>query len=387
MPSGGPNTSPTSSSRLTVSVAASSSGSSTFDIYHEYLTLRHQSLPPALAAVSALGTSLQHHPVQTISETLDLLSTLSESLKTRVANPSIVAAGTDTFQRYLVTALSRLAQPSANGRNRTATEDITLATDFKTTKIAIISAAEKYVKRAQQARERAWGIGKQFLQHGTTVVVSHPSDAVAGFLKSAAAAGVHFRALLVQPSHRSFPAGSTAKTEGGDDSTSYTALAAALAAADIPYAFIEPAAMAHAITTLPRDDIDRVPGARRSTVVLSGAGALLSTGGVLAEVGTQQAACVAKALGKEFWVVAEGYKIVRWDSLEAADAGLRGVTFESDAQDSAAASKDTQTGNEQGLWEFGLMDVTPAGMITGVITESGPQTPSAIAEEAIRIWF
>lgn len=49
--------------------------------YNAHLTSTTQPLPPGLAAVLALVEVLDDRPVGTISETLDLLKSLSEELK------------------------------------------------------------------------------------------------------------------------------------------------------------------------------------------------------------------------------------------------------------------------------------------------------------------
>ena len=60
-----------------------------------------------IAAIEALVLLLTNSPLSTISETLDLLETHANRLKESIPNPIGLSAGTDLFQRYIVTTLQR----------------------------------------------------------------------------------------------------------------------------------------------------------------------------------------------------------------------------------------------------------------------------------------
>jgi len=80
-----------------------------FDIVQKYNSIlaSEPDLTPPIAAIESLVAALTASPATTISETLDLLQTSATTLRQAVPNWIALSAGTDLFQRYLVTTLQR----------------------------------------------------------------------------------------------------------------------------------------------------------------------------------------------------------------------------------------------------------------------------------------
>lgn len=315
-------------------------------IYQAYIAFRKQKptpLPPALAAVSALLTALHDLSPQTVSETLSLLHSLAEDLKLHVRNPTILASGTDVFRQYLVTTLARTGhagpdtEPLRNvvAAEQRKTDDLASADDFQATKAAIIKAGERYVRRALDNRIRAaqYG-GRRWLRTGWTIFVPAPSQAVADLLTEAVDAGEFFRVVLVE---------SNKSGTGGSDQR-YTELEQVLKKSETPVVRIPPEKLAAALAHSPRFDVEDHSHADDRSVVLTGAAAVLANGGIMGTEGTLQAACVAKAMGKEFWAVAQSAGCARWTAKDQKPA----LSFETLDEEPKRSE----------LWEDGDMDIT-----------------------------
>ena len=82
-----------------------------FDIVSTYRSIlaSDPDLTMPVAAIEALVEAIANSTVNTVAETLDLLTYHTEILKSSIPNPISLSAGTDLFQRYLVTTLNRPA--------------------------------------------------------------------------------------------------------------------------------------------------------------------------------------------------------------------------------------------------------------------------------------
>ncbi|KAL9035452.1 MAG: hypothetical protein Q9180_004856, partial [Flavoplaca navasiana] len=128
-------------------------------IIETYTHLLHSqpTLTMPLAAISSLISLLRHSPPSTTSETLSLLSHHSSILKSSVRNPIALSAGTDLFQRYIV---STLQSPSSSNTDTQSTQD------FKTIRDQLVANGEQFVARAQEARGTIAKIGVRFVDDG-----------------------------------------------------------------------------------------------------------------------------------------------------------------------------------------------------------------------------
>ncbi|KAK5000400.1 translation initiation factor eIF-2B subunit alpha [Elasticomyces elasticus] len=345
-----------------------------FDIVKTYngLLKEDPELTMPVAAIESLVLALSHTPASTVSETLDLLSTLTTQLKRSITNPISLSAGTDLFQRYLITTLTRPGQ-GARG-------------DFDQIRTHLIRNGQLFVERAKEARERIASFGRHFVGDGAVVLTNGGSRVVGALLRRAAETceGMHsgggtirFKVLYVTASGTS------------DDSEAKETISA-LRARDIPVATIPPTAIAYSLSMV--------------TLCLVGAEGVVENGGIINRLGTYQMGMLAKSAGKPFYVLAESHKFVRLYPLGQDDLGFQQtvVNFstqcgQKDEQDShpsdggvadLESKRSSHSGGPAVPSRFDeSVDYTPPHLISGIITESGVLTPSAVSEELIKIWF
>jgi len=154
-------------------------------------------------------------------------------------------------------------------------------------------------------------------------------------------------------------------------------------------------------------------------MVIVGAEGVVENGGVISRLGTYQIGVLAKGCGKPFYVVVESHKFVRIFPLGQYDLPIEQqiVDFKVDGEKSfqGMETKDVDEGVEMGADDVvkkgdrlitgvdEAVDFTvrvfsnhmqtvnlrfkPPEYISGIITESGVLTPSAVSEELIKIWF
>ncbi|KAJ9623273.1 translation initiation factor eIF-2B subunit alpha [Taxawa tesnikishii (nom. ined.)] len=357
--------------------------SSTFDVVATYnqLLAEDPELTMPVAAIEALVHALAHTPATTVSETLDLLSTLTAELKRKIPNPISLSAGTDLFQRYIITTLQRPGQLGLGGSG---------SGDFSAIRTHLVQNGRLFVERAKEARETIARFGKHFVRDGNTVLTNGGSRVVGALLRSAAESSgsyghgrgsIRFRVIYVVSSD-------------SEDAES-TSNIKALRKLGIPVATIPPTAIAYK--------------------------GVVENGGIISRLGTYQMGMLAKAAGKPFYVVAESHKFVRLYPLGQMDLGIdqsivefktaegktagqremqkdEGVAdmdagSEADAgAETAKAKAATSSSSSSSSSPFSAdlanaVDFTPPNLISGIITESGVLLPSAVSEELIKIWF
>lgn len=289
-------------------------------------------------------------PLTTSSETIALIASLSKELKSSLSPDQALAAsaGTDAFQTQLVTTY---AKPPA-GVGGAANPDQSNAD----TKKVIHDAAEAYVQRFLKARTRIASYGRRMTTSGCTIIVPSYSSVVDAMLRNAVDSDVEFQVFFIHEPHLS---GAVQKKR--EDLIHY------LEQHELGLQLIDLVSVAQIMRCAPprlSNTMQNFPAAR--TVVLTGAAALLASGGILASLATQVCCSVANANDKRVLVAAETSKCVK-------ELGMR-TTLSKMAPD----FKDTQLGEQ--------MDIIPAEFITSFVTEHGPQNTSAIAEEALRKW-
>ncbi|KAK5696304.1 translation initiation factor eIF-2B subunit alpha [Elasticomyces elasticus] len=309
--------------------------------YHSLLK-HDRDLTMPIAAIESLILGLAQNSSTTVSETLDLVSKLTSELKTGVANPISLSAGTDLFQQYLLSNLQR-----ARG-------------DFETAREHLVQNSRLFVERAKAARETIAGVGRPFIRDGHTILTNGGSRVVGTLLKRAAESN---------------------DGRGSSGSTEENETIADLRGSGIEVAEIPPTAIAYCMDMV--------------TSCFVGAEGVVENGGVVNRLGTYQMATLAKAAGKPFYVVSESHKFVRLYPLGQYDLGIEQkiVDFRTAKGSEAEGAKDEGVADlESGKVGKGCLpgdqvDYTPPRLISGIITEGGVLLPSAVSEELIKIWF
>lgn len=323
-----------------------------------------------IAAIEALVLLLTHSPSSTISETLDLLEKSTAHLKQSIANPIGLSAGTDLFQRYLITTLQRPGQLGPAG-------------DFNAIRAHLLSNGRLFIRRAKESREKIAAFGEGFVRDGSTVLTNGGSRVVASLLQKAAdekggPSAVRFRVIYVLPSAKGDTESAKGEPEGMET-------VRALRSKGVPVATIPESAIAYSLG--------------KADMVIVGAEGVVENGGIVSRMGTYQIGLLAKAMGKPFYVVAESHKFVRLYPLGQYDLPLEQhvIDFKTEEDIADEAGGDNARGEtpkpsapETGLSPLGRSDVvdfTPPHLISALITDSGVLTPSAVSEELIKIWF
>lgn len=321
-----------------------------------------------VAAIEALILLLTHSPPSTMSETLALLATHTARLKRSVPNPIPLSAGTDLFQRYLISTLQSSSsqqllqqqQPRSGkvvGRGGAGAGG---AGDFRAIRAHLMSNGRLFVKRAKEARGKIAAVARRFVRDGGTVLTSGGSRVVSAVLTAAAEAAVRFRVVYVRSSSSSSPA----------------TLVTTLRALGVPVAIIAEGAVAFSLSQI--------------TAVMVGAEGVVENGGIISRIGTYQLGLLARSAGKPFYVVVESHKFVRLYPVGQGDLGAnreRILDFRTDGAEEGKVGEGEDEGGVEGGEGEDAVDFTPPELITALITESGVHTPSAVSEELIKIWY
>lgn len=298
-----------------------------------------------IAAIEALVLLLTHSPSSTISETLDLLEKSTAHLKKSIPNPIGLSAGTDLFQRYLITTLQRPGQLGPAG-------------DFNAIRAHLLSNGRLFIRRAKESRDKIAGFGRGFVRDGSTILTNGGSRVVASLLQQAAnekggPSAVRFRVIYVLSD--------SAEPEGMET-------VRALREKGVPVSTIPESAVAYSLG--------------KTDTVIVGAEGVVENGGIVSRMGTYQIGLLAKAMGKPFYVVAESHKFVRLYPLGQYDLPIeqRVIDFKTEEDITDGDKQPTAHSSE-------VVDYTPPHLISALITDSGVLTPSAVSEELIKIWF
>lgn len=265
-----------------------------------------------------------------------------------------MSAGTDLFQRYLISTL----QPQQRGNSPRYLAGG--GDDFQAVRNHLIANGKLFLTRAKEARPQIASLARRFIRDDTVVLTLGNSRVVEAVLSSALAAGTYFRLVYVSSteisltcSHATFPQ----------------------ASAQMPVAVISANEVAHAL--------------QRCSFAIVGAEAVMGNGGVMSGNGTYQLAVLAKAAAKHVYVVAESFKFVREFLLGQED--VRGETLRfSEGGKEADGKEGEDEGQENGTGGTGRdekVDYIPPELITAVVTETGLMSPSAVSEELIKIWY
>ncbi|KAF2451418.1 translation initiation factor-like protein eIF-2B subunit alpha [Karstenula rhodostoma CBS 690.94] len=336
-----------------------------FDIVSTYRSILagDAELTMPVAAIEALVEAIAHSSVSTVAETLALLEHHTAVLKAEIANPISLSAGTDLFQRYLITTL-----------NRPAALNLAPGDDFRAIRNHLLSNGRLFVDRAKQSREKIASFGKHFIRDGATVLTNGGSRVVGALLRRAAESStMRFRVVYVLSGSES------SDTIEGDQ------IVADLRAHNVPVATVPDSAVAYSL-----GEVD---------MVIVGAEGVVENGGIISRLGTYQMGLLAKSKGKPFYVVAESHKFVRLYPLSQFDLPIEQKVLEFRVADDTKGTASKPSEDEgffdmhgakpkcSGVNAHDAVDFTPPDLISGIITESGVLTPSAVSEELIKIWF
>lgn len=321
-----------------------------------------------IAAIEALVLLLTHSPSSTISETLDLLEKSTAHLKQSIANPIGLSAGTDLFQRYLITTLQRPGQLGPAG-------------DFNAIRAHLLSNGRLFIRRAKESRNKIATFGRGFVRDGSTVLTNGGSRVVASLLQKAAdekggPSAVRFQVIYVLAPAKGDVENAAAEAEGMET-------VRALRSKGVPVATIPESAVAYSLG--------------KADMVIVGAEGVVENGGIVSRMGTYQIGLLAKAMGKPFYAVAESHKFVRLYPLGQYDLPIEQhvLDFKSEEDIADEAGRNNTKQSEEAprapaqspLGRSDVVDFTPPHLISALITDSGVLTPSAVSEELIKIWF
>lgn len=212
-----------------------------------------------VAAIESLILLLSHSPPSTISETLSLLTSYTDVLKSSVANPIAVSAGTDLFQRYLISALQPPACANKSGKTATVTKAGSMTDDFQAIRNHLISNKQLFISQAKEARDQIANIAQHFIRPNTTVLTYGCSRAVGAVLAAALKVGTSFKLVYVCDSSSSSPSLADLPSTIPRPSP------------DIPVAVIRPLEVAHALP--------------HTSMVILGAEGVVENGGIVSGMG------------------------------------------------------------------------------------------------------
>lgn len=304
------------------------STNSEFDIVSSYRRILNEDpeLTMPVAAIEALVEAIAQSSVSTVAETLELLERHTAALKASIANPISLSAGTDLFQRYLITTL-----------NRPASLNLGPDDDFRAIRNHLLSNGKLFVERAKQSREKIASFGKHFIRDGATVLTNGGSRVVGALLRRAAESStIRFKVIYIVPSSHSSDAAE------GDQTVSD------LRAHNVPVATISDSAVAYSLGKV--------------DMVIVGAEGVVENGGIISRMGTYQMGLLAKSKGKPFYVVAESHKFVRLYPLSQFDLPIEQKVLDFKVTDESKTSK---SGAKDPVDE-GIADMTLRHTSTGL---------------------
>lgn len=297
-----------------------------FDIVATYRRILKDDpeLTMPVAAIEALVEAIAQSSVSTVAETLDLLERHTAALKASIANPISLSAGTDLFQRYLITTL-----------NRPASLNLGPEDDFRAIRNHLLSNGKLFVERAKQSREKIASFGKHFIRDGATVLTNGGSRVVGALLRRAAESStIRFKVVYVLPSSDS------------SDSKEGQQIVADLRDHNVPVATIPDSAVAYSLGKI--------------DMVIVGAEGVVENGGIISRIGTYQMGVLARSRGKPFYVVAESHKFVRLYPLSQFDLPIEQKVLDFKVSEEAKTKDGEQVRQEEqkNVFDEAIADMT-----------------------------
>ncbi|KAI5459769.1 hypothetical protein BGZ63DRAFT_388644 [Mariannaea sp. PMI_226] len=311
-----------------------SSASSDFDIVATYrhLLASDPHLTKPVAAIESLITLLNSTPSTTVFETLDTVKAQSDRLKASVANPVPLSAGTDLFLQYLVSSLR--------------SQDIN---SFDSIRQHLLANGRLFAARANAARDGIADAGWRFIREGQCILTHGASRSVTGILERAVqnVGAAKFKVIYVRQEPRAEESDRVVRE---------------LREKGIPVAEIPESSVAYVMGLL-----------RQVNMVIVGAEAVTSNGGIISRIGTLQIAQLASEANVPFYVAVETHKFARKFVMDQRDIG-----FQQDILDFSVDAKSKQPAN--------AVDFTPPELIAKLITENGIKMPGYVFEQLLDIY-
>lgn len=224
-------------------------------------------------------------------------------------------------------------------------------TDFSACREELLKRGEKFAGMSMSSRSHIAKVGHSFVQDSCTVLTLGTSRVVNTLLLKAAESK-QFKIIV---------------TEGRPQNDGYEA-ARVFSAAGIPTSIILDCAVGSAM-----EKVD---------LVLVGAEGVMENGGIVNKLGTLQAAMIAKALNKPFYVAVESYKFARAYPLAQRDVTDMCLQSSNDGEHSEALGRLA----DGVVFQHYSIEYTPAEYITLLFTDLGVLTPAAVSEELIRLY-
>ena len=183
---------------------------------------------------------------------------------------------------------------------------------------------------------------------------------VAGVLKAAAADGIRFRVVYVED------------TSGTHSPKASIDIVSDLRRKEVPLATISFAAISTVLSYI--------------DLAMLGTEVIVMSGGIVSIMGSHQIGSLMRSVGKPLYITAESHKFSSQAPAGGEDLGIETSTlqFHTGQVENEDVSKESR-----GDGRFGdrALDFTPPDLITAIITEAGVQTPSAISEELIKMFY
>ncbi|KAG6003636.1 hypothetical protein E4U21_001839 [Claviceps maximensis] len=304
-------------------------------------------LTKPVAAIESLIALLNTVPFTTVYETLDTIKAHSDRLKASVANPVPLSAGTDLFLQYLVSSLKQQesgSRDSGSSSNSNSSDN----NNFEAVRQHLLRNGRLFAQRAIAARNGVAESGWRFVKEGKCVLTHGASRSVTGLLARAAEnLKGKFRVVYVR---------SEARAQESDD------VVRKLREMGIPVAEIPEAAVAHVMGLL-----------RQVHMVIVGAEAVTSNGGIISRIGTFQLAQLATTAKIPFYVAAETHKFARKFPWDQRDLGFQQHMLDFNTQTPSKQPEDA-------------VDYTPPALISNLITENGVHLPIYVFEQLLDIY-
>lgn len=317
-----------------------------------------------MAAIESLIANLSASSLSTISETIDLLRTASNTLLASQSNPIPLSAGTELLQRYIVTVFQQ--QPAQLSGN-----------DFTQLRRQLITNSKLFVSRTKAARSKIAKYAFPFIRDESTVFAFGSSRVVDAILTYAAEHTRYFHVILIQ-----YPP--ISDQDSNAELTPLEQCSQRLLSLGIPVATVPLPSLTHIISSLPKSLSSNV-------LFLLGAEAVLENGAAISNMGSHLVASTAKQSGIPCYFAAESYKFTRQFPTGCGVADLKSMGAKQEVLKFRTSLDDNEKQfdmlSASGGTQSGMVDITPPELISGLITENGMTTCEGVAEELIKLWF
>ena len=152
--------------------------------YFKSLLRQDPEINQPVAAIESLIALLSASPPSTTSETLALIESSTSTLKASITPSLALSAGTDLFQRYIVSILQ-----TGSG------------SDFNTIRKHLLTNSNVFVERAKEARRSIARNGKHLVQDECVILTCGYSRVVSALLYEAANDGKAFKLIYAEASN------------------------------------------------------------------------------------------------------------------------------------------------------------------------------------------